>query len=64
MDHYICKGGCDGVSQEPGVCQEPSCPHYGKPLEACGCMDNKHEGAFDKKENDIPGEGARKEKHS
>ena len=47
MDHYICKGGCQAVSDTAGVCQDPSCPHFGHPLKECGCMDNKHGGAFD-----------------
>lgn len=52
MEHYICKGGCEGVSEQQGVCQEPTCPNFGKALEKCDCIDNKHEGAFVQKDAD------------
>ncbi len=42
MSHYICTGGCDGVSRSPGVCQASTCAKYNKPLEACDCKDVKH----------------------
>lgn len=42
--HYICTGTCKGVSDKPGVCQDPSCPKHQHPLEACDCADGKHEG--------------------
>ncbi len=31
-EHYICLGGCRGVSKVPGVCKVPSCAHYNHPL--------------------------------
>jgi len=40
--HYICTGGCRGVSPEAGICQMDSCPKHGLPLEECRCTDNKH----------------------
>ena len=42
MTHYICTGGCKGVSEKPGVCDANDCPKWGQPLETCDCMDNKH----------------------
>lgn len=42
MTHYICKGGCKGVSEEFGFCQAQSCAHHGEMLEACECEDGKH----------------------
>lgn len=30
--HFICTGGCKGVSDKPGVCQAKNCPKYGYPL--------------------------------
>jgi len=42
MTHYICKGGCNGVSDSPGTCQAKDCASHGKPLEACSCEDGKH----------------------
>ncbi len=45
MNHYICTGGCGGVSKSPGVCKEETCPKHGLPLTECNCTDGKHEGA-------------------
>ncbi len=42
MEHYICTGGCEGVSEKPGVCQAKTCPKYLKPLIKCDCKDGKH----------------------
>lgn len=50
MSHYICTGGCQGESPNPGVCQAASCPHFGEPLEECDCEDGRHE---DRQESDI-----------
>ncbi len=44
MKHYICTGGCGGVSEHEGVCQAVTCPKHGTPLEACDCTDGKHYG--------------------
>src|SRR3989344_3060982 len=44
MIHYICTGGCGGVSETPGVCQAELCPLPGKPLVSCDCTDGKHYG--------------------
>ncbi len=30
--HYVCLGGCRGVSNTPGVCQASTCAHYHKEL--------------------------------
>jgi len=46
--HHICTGTCKGVSDQEGVCQNPSCPKHGQPLEACDCADNTHNGRQDK----------------
>lgn len=43
MEHYVCKGTCGGVANEPGVCQAEQCPRYHAPLEKCECQDDKHE---------------------
>ena len=40
--HYICKGGCGGVSEIPGACQAADCADYQKPLGECGCTDGLH----------------------
>ena len=42
MKHYICTGGCKGVSDKPGVCQAEGCPKHGQPLTECNCTDGKH----------------------
>lgn len=53
MSHYICTGGCQGVSKYPGVCQAPTCPKYNKPLEECDCTDGKHYGKQDRHEKNF-----------
>ncbi|TSC81720.1 MAG: hypothetical protein G01um101419_754 [Parcubacteria group bacterium Gr01-1014_19] len=49
MHHYICLGGCEGVSEKEGKCQDPKCPDYQKDLKHCDCTDGKHDGAFEEK---------------
>lgn len=39
MSHYVCYGGCKGVSSEPGTCQDPNCPEHGQALHKCDCTD-------------------------
>ena len=46
MSHYICTGGCQGVSDKPGVCQTEECSMHGHTLQECGCADGEHDGAF------------------
>ena len=41
-EHYICYGGCKGVSDMPGICGAPDCADYGQPLHDCNCPDGKH----------------------
>ncbi|HEY4509411.1 MAG TPA: hypothetical protein VJC15_00275 [Candidatus Paceibacterota bacterium] len=48
--HYICTGGCEGISDKPGVCQTEGCADEGKPLKECNCEDGLHNG-----ENSPPG---------
>lgn len=40
--HYICRGGCGGVSDKPGVCKIDECLKHGKPLTKCDCKDGGH----------------------
>ncbi len=42
MKHYICTGGCNGVSETPGVCQAEDCSKHNQNLEECNCEDEKH----------------------
>ena len=46
MTHYICVGGCKGVSETPGVCQAKDCPEHSHPLKECDCADGEHYGDF------------------
>ena len=46
--HYVCTGGCGGVSQVPGVCQAPDCSKHNHQLVECNCTDGKHAEAFEK----------------
>jgi len=43
MSHYICTGGCQGVSEAQGTCQAEDCNNWGEPLEPCECEDGSHE---------------------
>lgn len=43
MDHYVCKGDCKNVSDNPGICEADFCNHKGEELEICGCEDGSHE---------------------
>ena len=43
MKHWICTGGCGGVSDKPGICQTDTCPKHGQPLTECDCNDGQHE---------------------
>jgi hypothetical protein len=46
--HYICDGGCEGVSEVPCNCGAETCTKHGLPLRECSCEDGKHNGAFEK----------------
>ena len=41
-EHYVCYGGCMGVSEIPGTCQAGDCADYGAPLHECDCTDGEH----------------------
>lgn len=53
-EHYICLGGCRGVSSKPGVCQSPGCVHQGHELVKCDCTDGLH---HDFQKNPLPNNG-------
>ncbi len=40
--HYICLGGCRGVSKVPGVCQALDCENHKHELVECNCTDGLH----------------------
>lgn len=40
--HYVCLGGCRGVSKVPGVCQAPNCANHNHNLVKCNCADGLH----------------------
>ncbi len=41
-EHYICLGGCRGVSKKPGVCGAPDCKDHNHALVRCDCTDGLH----------------------
>lgn len=41
-EHYVCLGGCEGVSTVPGVCQAEHCEAHGQNLTPCNCTDGSH----------------------
>ena len=40
--HYVCLGGCGGVSDHPGVCQAVDCENHNHQLVECDCVDGLH----------------------
>lgn len=51
MTHYVCTGGCKGVSNDAGtVCKAEDCPRHDHPLTPCDCEDKGHREAFAKNE--------------
>lgn len=56
MPHCVCTGGCGGVSETPGVCQDTSCPLHGHPLAECDCGDGKHEDVLKKAQEEKSNE--------
>ena len=55
MKHYVCTGGCGGVSEEAGVCDSDGCSKVGRPLQPCECEDGTHEdvgGASEEKDDE------------
>ena len=44
--HYICTGGCKGMSDHPGVCNTEGCPLKGDELTPCDCTDGGHFGKW------------------
>ncbi len=42
MTHYVCKGDCNTVSDDAGVCVSDICNKKGEDLEICGCEDGTH----------------------
>ena len=53
MHHFICQGGCEGVSEQPKKCGEKSCKDYDQDLKHCDCTDGKHGGEFEKKDKEA-----------
>jgi hypothetical protein len=51
MTHYVCTGGCDGESSNPGVCQTEDCEKEGEALTPCNCEDGAHEEAMESKDS-------------
>lgn len=41
-EHFVCLGGCKGVSKKPGVCQAPDCVNHNHELVKCDCTDKLH----------------------
>ncbi len=42
MTHYICTGECNGISEQPGMCQAIDCSKHDEPLVTCECTDDQH----------------------
>ena len=53
--HYICTGGCQGVSQTPGTCQAESCEKHNHQLVECDCQDSQHSQVMQQAENKQEG---------
>ena len=50
MTHYVCTGGCEGESSNPGVCQMEDCEKEGESLTLCNCEDGTHKEVLEKRE--------------
>lgn len=49
MTHYICTGGCEGVTDTPNAtCQATDCAKHTHPLTPCDCTDGSHAQAYKK----------------
>jgi hypothetical protein len=46
MVHYVCTGGCDGVSDHPAACEMKDCLKYEMLMTVCHCTDGQHAEAF------------------
>lgn len=46
MTHYVCTGGCGGVSEQPAACQMKDCIKYEQAMAVCHCTDGQHAEAF------------------
>ncbi len=51
--HYICLGGCKGVSPVPGVCGASDCASHNHELVACICTDGMHNNFMPKEEETM-----------
>lgn len=40
--HYVCTGGCKGVSANTGTCQADTCSKHNQDLMECMCADGTH----------------------
>ncbi len=49
--HYVCTGGCGGVSPEPKNCGSETCSKHNHPLTPCSCTDGEHKGLLSACEN-------------
>ena len=50
MEHYVCTGGCHGVSDQPKTCDGENCPKNGHPLIPCHCEDGEHKEVMESEE--------------
>ena len=53
MTHYICTGGCEGVSEVAKTGGAETCSKHGDPLTPCDCVDGKHGGKEDRDAGDT-----------
>lgn len=52
MTHYVCTGGCAGVTDKEGTCAAPTCSLYKQNLTACDCQDPDHCEKLEHKQDD------------
>lgn len=52
--HYVCTGGCGGVTDKPNsTCQVEGCPLHKHPLVPCSCKDGKHTAVLEKRSEEL-----------
>lgn len=57
MKHYICTGGCGGVSEKPGICTAEVCSKKGQPLTECDCEERQEHDRVLPDVPDVPDSG-------
>jgi hypothetical protein len=54
--HYVCTGGCKGVTDREGaMCEAKDCSKHDQPLTPCSCTDGQHREAYEREQAQSSG---------